>query len=231
MKGRWLLLAPIGWLLAAPAGATTLTYGSYSLPGAQIVTITDTQDTSPAVNEEGYAGPIVLNDVNGNSSATVTAWCVDIVDWLQTSGSYVLYNILPGTTGIPGDTGTPLATVANEIGAIIQNANAAIASDTTGNAPAALQMAIWELEYPNIQIVPQNSDLTSLAASYVTDVQNGTWVLTDGYQLGLLDGSATGNQSLAFISQVPEPASVAVLLFGLLGLGLVRFQKDAARTA
>jgi hypothetical protein len=214
MRDRWSALALVGLLAATPAGAGTLSYSGYSVTNAQNVHITD---VALGVSDEyAGAGQILLNNVQGDgrNAGSVPAWCIDISNWLLSDSTYATYDFIPGFAGLS-------EIVTGRIGALIQNFGAAQAANGA-NASAAMQMAIWEVEYgPGLKITPDNGALTALADTYVANVNSGTWELTGGYQLGLLHRGQTTNQDLAFISDVPEPASLAIFGFALLGLGIV----------
>ena len=111
------------------ASAGSFTYQSYGFSGEN-VHITDV--SLDVNNEYGGAGLITLN-----GSSTITAYCVDIADWLLGSGTYntgVNPTSNPNLAGLSTFTGHSKIA---DIGALIAN----------GSNDAAVQVAIWETEY------------------------------------------------------------------------------------
>jgi hypothetical protein len=212
MQRLFLFVAAALGLTTTAASAGTLNYTSYGVTNAQNVHITD-----PALgvnNEYGGAGQIVL--YNG-STPVFEAWCVDIQDWLSVSGTYTTGSS-PSSAGLspPAD---------REIGALIYAYNTNASVNSVYNASAAIQLAIWQIDYGSgLLLNPDNSALTALADQYVADVSpGGSWTLPSNWDLDILYANIPGhqgNQNLAYVTDVPvaEPGTLMLWLTGLAAL-------------
>jgi len=215
-------------LAATSALAGTLSYDGYSVTDEQNVTIR--LGASPS--EYGGAGQIGLATAGG----TFNAWCVDVDDWLQWSGTY-LAGASPAAAGLS-------TAKAAAIAALIANFGIGKAADPSPNtnASAALQIAIWEVEYGSaLTVTPDNSALTPLAATYVADVTGASpkWTTSDTLSL-LYQSDPLDNQNLAYVtantvgdpvpapSAASEPASAAVLSAGLIALLVAQRRRAVA---
>jgi hypothetical protein len=99
-----------------------------------------------------------------------------------------------------------------QIGALITHGDALI--NTATDVSAAIQLAIWEVEYGKaFSSNGISTSVSALAATYVTDVQNGTWAPNANVELL----SQSGNQTLAYVT--PLPSTWTLMLAGLAGLG------------
>jgi hypothetical protein len=190
---------------ASQATAGTLTYTSYNFSGEN-VHITDT--LLGVENEYGGAGLITLE-----GSSVISAYCVDIADWLLGSGTYNT-GVNPATN--PNLSGLSIFTGHSkiaDIGALIVN----------GTNTAAVQLAIWETEYGSaITITPDNSALQSVASAYLTNLEP-TWTVPKGKMLlELTPANGQTNQILVYMALVPEPTSMAVLGSAAILLGYTR---------
>jgi len=211
---------------AGHAHADTFSYNGYSLGGGENLHVTD---AALAIdNEYGGAGLIGLN-----GSYTIQAYCVDLADWLLSSGSYIT-NVNPlvnpnlrGTSSITGDSKI------TDINALIAN----------GGNFAAVQLAIWETEYgAAASFTPDDSGLQAVATGYLTNIENGSWTGLGGQtiaELSPVDGVA--NQTLVYLtaatnvlgsstslSSVPEPTTLALLGAGVVMIGGVRKRRSGS---
>src|SRR5262249_37816125 len=152
----------------------TFQYGSYSVVNEQGITIYTPNSVS------GGAGEIVLHGSGPNAGQTILAWCLDVYTYLQSSGTYTISPLTTAGSGSPNPTLT--TTQIGEIGALMSHGEALI--NTGSNVSAATQLAIWEVEYgASFTSNGISSSVSNLAATYVTDVTNGTWVADNNVSL------------------------------------------------
>ncbi len=187
----------------APAHAGQVTYSSYSVLNSQEVTLTDA--ALGIANERSGSGQITLNGTN-TPGGIIKTWCVDIAHYLLGSGSF--------TTG-----GVLDSAVSNKVNALLTHVVPTLGegSDTS----SALQVAIWKAEYGSHLTVSAPEDVSKLADKYLSRVSNGTWAADPTMRVAVLSGGGV-NQDQAYLTPVPEPASVAVVAASLIGLGLIR---------
>ena len=205
-----LLAAP----LLAPAAGRAAVITDVELYGEAVTFGSDAFSTANGfAGQSGLAGQIVLTTGGGT---TVDAWCIDLFhDVYLGAGQALSYNgqTLVGSTN--GDGGFLSAQQAQEIGGLVDYGNSIVAHGASTDQAAAIQMAIWTVEFPTLTfsaptaaVADEQADL-ALAPSLYGGVESYV--------------SLTGTQELAAdTSQVPEPAPVGVLGVGLLSLGLVR---------
>ena len=196
---------------AAPAHANFL-YASYSVLNDQNVVV-DFNSGPKTGSESGGSGRITLNGLtdNGISEGPLTTWCVDIYDDLASRGSFTALTSYASTDPLYG-----------KIDAVIANRTPLLGGNTY--ASAAVQIAIWELEYGSAVTIHAGAAVETLAATFVANVTSGTWQADPGTEVWVL--SESGNQSQAYLGNVAEPSGLAVLGIGLLGLGAVAIRRS-----
>jgi len=199
------------------ASAATFQYSSYSVTNPQTIDV-----TSP-VQGSGQMGQIVLHGAGPNNGQTLLAWCLDVYVYLQNSGTY---QINPLTTAGSGGSNPALTSMQiSQIGSLMVNGNALIKTSPDTNVSAAVQLAIWLVEYGNsFQYTNVSSAVTALALSFEDFVKPGGQWYCPGCTVNLL--SLNGSQSLGYGSVVPLPGALPLFASGLVGLGLLRWRRN-----
>ena len=249
-------LAISGILLGLAAGsamATTVTTSSVSLPnGSTTVNINDTLSGQSSIDQNGQGvitGTIGLQTTIG----ALNTYCVDLFDYINLGSTVATFNqnvLAAGETFQAGATnGTFTQAQVTRLTALLTNGS--LQPQSTINT-AALQIAIWEIEYDtptggvyNLTntdsfYFSHTSDSNSVAALnqaqvYLNDVTNSTWTTDANHYIEFLT-STTGNvQDLIYLATgsvaTPEPSTVAVFGIGLIGLWAARRRKKIGRAS
>jgi hypothetical protein len=218
----------LGLLVNVPiASAESFTYGSYEVTNPQLISISQVYAGSPFSPElSGYMGQILLHGSGPNIGQSLTAWCLDPITYITLTGTYNV--ITPSPLTWPGGPNPPLTQdQRNQISSLMFNGNLVANGDP--NASAAIQLAIWQVEYGVSFLFTTSSDITILAATYIANVDGGIWSSSE-HVLHLLavDGN-DGNQALGFATPsdgpLPTPLPASIILFGsVLGAGYFGFR-------
>ncbi len=209
-----------------PVQAATLTSFDYS--GYNVVNSPNDIYITGSVADTGgpyAAGQIQLKGTGANSGEILNTWCIDAFDILKGSDTYTVVSspfrnngTIYSFSGSPADISS---STLNAIGELVKYGDSNIS--TTSDTSAAVQLAIWSVEYGETASFASlnDSNANSLAATLASEALAGTLgpaaILREVVNPG-------NNQGLAFqVSAVPLPASLpmfATALIGLLGVGM-----------
>jgi hypothetical protein len=217
---------------AAPAQAGLITYDSYAVANSVSVTI-------------GYAGippgPYGAGEIqfyqSGNRVATT--FCIDVTHDLFGSGQWNVTDAVDnnGVSNIDnagGGAGGVLLSwsTLGEIGALAKYGELNLTSNP--NLSAAVQLAIWDVEYGStITTASASATVQALASTLVFEATTGLLGSdTDVAWLTYCDANGC-NQGQLEILDTPEPSSLAIIggiLIGLAGFGALRRRSRAFLT-
>ena len=222
------LAAAVGAALTAAAAAQTLTYTNAALSYVYF-----TVNISAPTTIGGAAGLIVLTTPNGD----IQSWCVDVYDFLQTSGTFVIGTLTNDSAPISAGGPNPLSNAQiGQIGALVKNGDALVYAPPSGytanDVGAAIQLAIWQIEYPTFSYSwdPAEANADALAAIYYGDAIAGSGDWTPYYgtaalsefnnQTQIVDPSSVSwfPQGQIFPAPVPELSTWALMMIGAFGL-------------
>lgn len=225
------LLACVIGVLPGLASASTFTlslpdnyFGTNGSAGATI------HDSSIPLNEGVLAGGFAATgDLHGTGPENFTAWCLDIVTWMQLSSSYV-------TTGTPFQTAMTATRISNITRLFDTGYSALKLTDSTDSG--GFQLALWEVMNENsatFDLSAGNFTATSDALAKGQALLAGmSGPVTQSYRLTWLqsdDSRIAGghySQNLVTVSTVPLPAAGLLLVGALGGLAALRRRQTKA---
>ena len=219
---RMIKIAALVALLAPSLAIGSAVAGPFVYSGYDVVNNQSVSLSGPGgFNEVGGSGQIILHGTGPSAGVNILAWCIDVLHWLQGSGTYT-FNSSPSNNGTnpPTPAAAALSTVTiGQIGALIAYGNAHI--NDSYDISSGTQIAIWTTEYAGLGYSflgspGANATASALLALLPSLTPDHSWLaLTSKDSQGLVT-----NQSLAI--QVPEPGALGLLGAGLLGIGLLR---------
>jgi PEP-CTERM motif len=196
---------------------------------ADTVTISDFKwGAAPHINTS-MSGTVGVGQFKGkHDGVDFVTYCTDIYEHFHWNTTYTNYFVAPN-----GSTHGFTSAQATLLGKLYTVADALV--DTADEA-AAFQLAIWEALYDSS---PEVSDVTGRGTFYVQGGGNldhqtlaNQWLAQAGalgsshfnvVRLASVDAPRMndGRQDFILVSKVPEPATPALMLAGLAGLGLL----------
>jgi hypothetical protein len=234
-------------LAAGSAMATSVQTSSVSLPnGSTTVNISDTLPGQSSIDQGGsnlITGTIGLQTNIG----MLNTYCVDLFDYINVGSTVATFNqnaLAAGETFQAGSTnGTFTQTQVTRLTALLTNG--ALQTQSTVNT-AALQIAIWEIEYDtptggvynltnhdafNITHTSDSNSAAALTQAQIdlTDITSSIWTTDSSHFVEFLTSTSGSVQDLIYLANgavaTPEPSTVAVFGIGLIGLWAGRRRK------
>lgn len=217
---RFLLCAAMAAALFAGSRHSAhadVAYTSYAVLNNQNAMINFLTGSKAGTSELGGSGQITLNGItnDGVRGASLNTWCVDVYDDLAGGATFTSVARYASTDPLFG-----------KIDALISHATTQLLSQDY-NASAAIQVAIWQVEYGNAVSISSSQGVNDLARTFVNNVQSGAWVADPNTTVTVLHGA--GNQDQAYLTNVPEPASMAMLVTGLIVVGMIGRRRASTR--
>jgi hypothetical protein len=252
LKAMLAVSAVLFGLTAGSAMSGTVTTSTVSLPnGSDLVNINDGYQSVDQGGSNVISGTIGLQTNIG----VLNTYCVDLFDYINLGNTVTSFNqsLLTAGSTYKNGTATGVFTQAQVTDLTRLLAGGAFPATQSSINSAALQVAIWEVEYDNAAAngsynLTSTSDpfyfsassgdsnsaaVLTQAQAYLNDAtgyQNGsawiaaTWMASSNQYVEYLTSTAGNVQSLVYLA-TPEPSTVAVFGLGLIGLWAARRRK------
>ena len=225
----------LSWIFAAWVGMISIPYaeaGPFVPKLGETVTVTSGQLSSSetaTISFAGlpghtsslsvYSGPDRLSGIFGPAAtpfSNLLFYCTDLYD----------YSAVPAIYSVGYLTSSHQPSGFNDLTTVQVNNIATLIAANHGDF-SATQLAIWKVEYSDAFSFKDTPDVTKAdVASYLSQLDGTAPVGLQLYQL-----HADGIQGMAYVTSVPEPATVVIFAAGLLGLCWIKWRRptDAAR--
>jgi hypothetical protein len=230
MRMRTLGLASAATLLAtAAANATNINITNVQVPyGLYGVVLTGGDLPGASPYSVYLAGEIVLTTPEGN----LATWCVDLFHDINLGGTYT-YTTMPLTTdnsgSIPSNSNPLTTQQIDDISYLAAIGTAGMNANPSNDYSAAVQAAIWEVEYGTTATYSGDTqfgvDLAALMATLPALGYSGGVEISNPGDQGLFN-----NQHLFTTQTVPEPSTWAMMIVGFAGLGFAGYRRAKAKT-
>lgn len=179
-------------------------------------------------------------ELTGTNTADASAvdyftYCIDIFHYLHTGS----FTVAPLSTLVSN------VTKRDQLAALVTTADPFIVAATTlaqkKDISTAIQLAVWEITNESgtsgyslsgglfQETGSGSANARALAATYLSNVADGTWGIAPNKQVEILYDA--NNQSQIFVASVPEASSWAMLIvgLGLVGVTIRRRKSGGAR--
>ena len=203
--------------LAAPASATQVYVSNMGLnDGYDMVSFQ--QDPSKPAGPWGggteYTGRQTLTANYGTTDDpahqfSIFAWCIDVFHNINIGANSIVYSLVPAI--VPEATNIRKLAAWGDQQLAVSTPNALIS--------AAVQAEIWDLEY-NVEIIPDSNPALEAEVDFLGALLPELPLATGAELSGF--NSQGGIAQTLYNAKVPEPGTLALLVAGLVAVGLVR---------
>ncbi len=188
-----------------------------------------------ATGYSDYAGGMTVNigNAGSDSASGLTTYAIEIGKDLPSSSGSSNYTVQDGSSYF--QTQFNDASIATRLGRLMTVVGATPSLVDTAAESASLQLAVWNLIYDNDYSVSSGSfrDSSSYASNANSLLSLAQAETSNGYTLKVLKSSeredlfytVASSSGSSLMTSVPEPATLGLVAFGLLGVGVVAGRK------